>query len=126
MERFSQHTVPLKSKLPVASLGHRVLRNRVLRYRNGVALDENRVAGDAIRFSREDGNLLLSGIVVLISLAKSFSLMILSDQNVSYPWETARVTGRAIMPYRISIGLQVLIEGSAAVSCDANNRTESM
>ena len=53
--------------------------------------------------------------------------MILSDQNVSYPWETARVTGRAIMPYRISVGLQVLIEGgSAAVSCDANNRTESM
>ena len=98
--------------------------NRVLRYRNRVALDENRVAGDAIRFSREDGNLLLSGIVVLISLAQSFSLMILSDQNVSYPWETARVTGRAIMPYRISVGLEVLIEGSAAVSCDANNRTK--
>ena len=99
--------------------------NRVLRYRNRVALDENRVAGDAIRVSRGDGNLLLSGIVVLISLAQSFSLMILSDQNVSYPWETASwITGRAIMPYRISVGLEVLIEGSAAVSCDANNRTK--
>ena len=41
--------------------------NRVVRYRNRVALDENRV-------SREDGTLLLSGIVVLISLAQSFSL----------------------------------------------------
>ena len=28
------------------------------------------------------------------------------------------------MPYRISVGLEVLIEGSAAVSCDANNRTK--
>ena len=54
-------------------------------YATGIVLDENRVAGDAIRVSREDGNLLLSGIVVLISLAQSFSLMILSDQNVSYP-----------------------------------------
>ena len=26
VERFSQHTVPLKSELPVASLGHRALR----------------------------------------------------------------------------------------------------
>ena len=91
--------------------------------RNRVALDENRVAGDAIRVSREDGNLLLNGTVVLISLAQSFSLMILSDQNVSYPWETARLTGRTIMAYRISLGLEVLIEGSASVSCDANNRT---
>ena len=85
-------------------------------------LDENRVAGDAIRVSREDGNLPLSGIIVLISLAQSFSLMILSDPNVSY--KTARLTGRAIMPYRISIGLEVLTEGSAAVSYDANNRTK--
>ena len=53
--------------------------NRVLRYRNRVVLDENRVAGDAIRFSREDGNLLLSGIVVLISLAQSFSLKVQYD-----------------------------------------------
>ena len=93
-----------------------------IRYRNRVALDENRVAGDAIRVSREDGNLPLSGIIVLISLAQSFSLMILSDPNVSY--KTARLTGRAVMPYRISIGLEVLIEGSAAVSYDANNRTK--
>ena len=50
--------------------------------------------------------------------------MILSDQNVSYPLETAWLTGRTIMAYRISVGLEVLIEGSAAVSCDANNRTK--
>ena len=30
------------------------------------------------------------------------------------------------MPYRISVGLEVLIEGSAAASSDANNRTKGV
>ena len=38
--------------------------NRVLCYRNPIAHDENHVARDAIRVSREGGNLLLSGTVI--------------------------------------------------------------
>ena len=68
--------IQYRSKVSYKSCLYAIARyeNRVVRYRNRVALDENRVAGDAIRVSREDGDLLLSGIVVLISLAQSFSL----------------------------------------------------